>query len=67
MLFENPRVRGSIPRLATRIQAASSNGGRFRFCAHPFRPVLLSIVGKFGAEISGSAAGSVSFAKQSGA
>jgi hypothetical protein len=29
--IENPRVRGSIPRLATRIQAASRDGGRFRF------------------------------------
>ena len=29
--IENPRVRGSIPRLATRIQAASRDGGRFHF------------------------------------
>jgi hypothetical protein len=29
--FENPRVGGSIPPQATKIQAASSDGSRFRF------------------------------------
>ncbi len=29
--IENPRVRGSIPRLATKFQAAHSNVGRFHF------------------------------------
>ena len=30
--IENPRVRGSIPRLATRFLNGSLSGGRFRFC-----------------------------------
>ncbi len=46
--IENPRVRGSIPRLATRIQTASSNGGRFRFQAGVTPGLQLRLISQCG-------------------